>query len=96
MVGHGQHEDATFSAAGSSWPFGKAWAIGAADRATKTFVATMLLLLGGGATGLNVLHVDWLQAIGTSGGAVVLSVLTSVGSAFVGEPGTTSALPGGK
>jgi hypothetical protein len=92
----GQHEDASFAVTGGSSLFTKAWVIGMADRGIKSFAVTLLLLLGGGAAGLNVLQVDWVQALGTAAGAVVLSVLTSVVSAFVGEPGTTSALPGGK
>lgn len=95
MAGH--HEDASFSTpASSNWPLSKAWAIGAADRAIKSFVTTLLVLLGGGAVGLNLVHVDWLNALEVSGSTVVLSVLTSVASAFLGETGTTSALPGGK
>jgi hypothetical protein len=95
----GHHEDASFAAPDpvpSSNTFTKAWAIGAVDRALKSFAASLVLLLGGGTAGLNVLHVDWQQALGTAAGAAVLAVLFSVASAPIGEPGTTSLLPGGR
>jgi hypothetical protein len=53
----------------------------ALERAIKTFAQTALALLGAGA--LNVLTVDWSQALGVSAGAAVLSILTSVASAGV-------------
>jgi hypothetical protein len=95
----GHHEDASFAApepAPSSNAFTKAWAIGAVDRALKSFASSLVLLLGGGTTGLNILHVDWQEALGTAAGAAVLAVLFSVASAPIGEPGTTSLLPGGR
>jgi hypothetical protein len=94
----GQHEDSSFTAPepASGNAFTKAWAIGTADRALKSFAASLLLLLGGGTVGLNLLQVDWLQALGTAAGTTVISVLFSVASAPVGEPGTTSLLPGGR
>lgn len=70
--------------------------IGTADRAIKAFATTLLLLLGGGQTGLNLLAVNWRAALATAGGAALLSVLTSLVSAPIGEPGTTSALRGGR
>lgn len=95
MTGH--HEDASFSTpASDNWPLSKAWAIGTADRAIKSFATTMLVLLGSGTPGLNLVHVDWLNALEVAGSTVVLSVLTSVASAFLGDAGTTSLLPGGR
>lgn len=97
MAEHGQHEklDAPApSAAGS--PYTKAWAIGTADRALKSFAATLIVLLGGSTAVLNVLHVDWKAALGSAAGATLLSVLFSAASAPLGEAGTTSLLPGGK
>ena len=97
MPGH--HEDASFAApepAPSGNAFTRSWLIGTADRMLKSFAASLVLLLGGGTAGLNVLHVDWQQALGTAAGAAVLAVLFSVASAPIGEPGTTSLLPGGR
>lgn len=72
---------------------------GLADRAVKTFVQVLaVLLVGSYVTSkgmLNLFTVDWVQVLGYSLGATLLSVLTSFGSAPVGTPGTTSFLPGG-
>lgn len=96
MTDHGQHEklDAVAPAAGN--PYNKAWAIGTADRALKSFAATLIVLLGGGTAALNVLHIDWQAALGTAAGATLVSVLFSAASAPLGESGTTSLLPGGR
>lgn len=48
----------------------------ATERAVKTFAQTALALLGAGA--LNVLTVDWVQVVGVSLGATLLSYLTSI------------------
>lgn len=95
MSDHGQHEkmDAAEPVAGV---FTKAWVIGAADRALKSFASTLILLLGGGTTGLDVLHVDWRGALGTAAGTLILSILFSIASVPLGDQGTTSLLPGGK
>jgi Putative lactococcus lactis phage r1t holin len=95
----GHHEDASFAAPDpvpSPPVFTRSWLIGTADRALKSFASSLVLLLGGGTIGLNILHVDWQQALGTAAGAAVLAVLFSVASAPIGEPGTTSLLPGGR
>lgn len=68
--------------------------IGTVDRAVKSF-AQALILLWGADQGLNILEVDFMGALGVALGAVVLSVLTSLVSAPVGDAGTTSFLPGG-
>lgn len=72
---------------------------GLADRAVKTFFQVLaVLLVGSYVTSkgmLNVFSIDWLQVLGYSLGATLLSVLTSFGSAPIGIPGTTSFLPGG-
>lgn len=97
MTDHGQHEKLeTVPPAAGGNPFTKAWAIGTADRALKSFAATLMVLLGGGTAVLNVLHIDWQAALGTAAGATVLSLLFSAASAPLGEPGTTSLLPGGR
>lgn len=45
-------------------------------RAIRTAAQTAVALLGTGA--LNIVDVDWQQIIGVSGGAALVSVLTSV------------------
>lgn len=66
---------------------------GVLDRAVKSF-AQQLILLWGADQGLNLLAVDWRSALGLAGGAAVLSLLTSLVSAPVGDKGSTSFLPG--
>lgn len=68
--------------------------IGAVDRAVKSFAQALILLWGADA-GFNVVDVDLRTALGVAVGAMVLSLLTSLVSAPVGESGTTSFLPGG-
>jgi hypothetical protein len=43
-------------------------------------------------SGLDVLHVDWKLALGVGGGALVLSLLTSVASLPFGQKGSPSAV----
>jgi hypothetical protein len=101
----GSHEDASFAApdpvpvsppTSGGDVFTRSWLIGTADRALKSFAASLILLLGGGTTGLNILHVDWQQALDTAAGAAVLAILFAAASAPLGDPGTTSLLPGGR
>lgn len=61
----------------------------AAERAIKTAAQTAAALLIANGTGL--LDTDWAQAGSVAGMAAVLSVLTSVGSAGVGNPGPSLA-----
>jgi r1t holin len=68
---------------------------GAFDRAIKSFAHALLLLWGGDAA-FNLFDVDVPQALGLAAGAAVLSLLTSIVSSPIGEPGTTSMLPGGR
>jgi len=72
---------------------GSFW-IGLIDRAVKSF-AQALLLLWAADGAFNVLEVDVKCALGIALGAFILSVLTSLVSAPVGDQGTTSFLPGG-
>lgn len=51
------------------------WA-GTFERAVKTFCQTLLAYFGADAVGL--LHANWMGALDVAGGAVVLSVLTSL------------------
>jgi hypothetical protein len=60
-----------------------------AERAVKTFVQTLLALLGTDAAG--VLSVDILAAIQVAGASALLSVLTSFGSSGVGKTGPSLA-----
>lgn len=68
---------------------------GTLDRAIKSF-AQALLLLWGADEGLNLLEIQFTQSLGVAAGAAVLSVLTSIVSAPIGEAQTTSMLPGGR
>lgn len=67
--------------------------LGTLDRAAKS-AAQQLLVLWGASGVLDLLQVDPLPALGVAAGAAVLSVLTSVASARVGDRGSTSLLPG--
>ena len=60
----------------------------AIERATKTFAQTLAAVLGAGA--VDVLAVDWKAALAVSGGAALVSVLTSLGSEPFGGGGTAS------
>lgn len=60
-----------------------------AERAVKTFVQTLLALLGTDAAGI--LTVDIAAAVQVAGAAALLSVLTSFGSASVGVTGPSLA-----
>lgn len=68
--------------------------IGVMDRAVKSFAQALLLLWGADAA-FNVVEVDVRGAFGVAAGAAVLSFLTSLVSAPIGDQGTTSFLPGG-
>jgi hypothetical protein len=52
------------------------------ERATKTFVQTLLAVLG--TDQIGILEMDWTQALSLAGSAAVLSLLTSLGSANLG------------
>ena len=54
-----------------------------AERAVKTFAQSMAAVLTAGVTG--VLDVDWINALSVSLLATLVSVLTSVGSGYVGD-----------
>lgn len=53
-----------------------------AERAVKTFAQSLVASL---AVGTGLLDVDWVNALSISGLATVISVLTSVGSGYVGD-----------
>ena len=60
----------------------------ATERAIKTFAQTAVALIGAGL--FNLLTTDWVQLIGVSGGAALLSILTSVASAKVHDDDSPS------
>ena len=57
--------------------------IAASERAAKTFAQTLVALIGTGAVG--VMDIDWLQMLGISATATILSLLSSVASANFGS-----------
>lgn len=66
----------------------KFWAA-AAERALKTFAQTIVALIG--ANLVSVTDLDWAQFIGIGGTAAIVSVLTSVASAPLGNNGPSLA-----
>ncbi|WP_153925519.1 holin [Lactococcus petauri] len=54
-----------------------------AERAVKTFAQSMAAVLTAGVTG--VLDVDWINALSVCLLATLVSVLTSIGSGYVGD-----------
>ena len=54
-----------------------------AERSVKTFAQSLAAVLTAGATG--VLDVDWMNALSVSLLATLVSVLTSLGSGYVGD-----------
>lgn len=60
-----------------------------AERATKTAAQSAILVIG--ADQLDVLSLDWLRLVGFAAGGALLSVLTSIASAGVGEEGPSLA-----
>lgn len=69
------------------------WAA-AGERAAKTLAQTLLALWAG--DGVNLVHVDWAASLGLAGTAAVLSVLTSIASAGIGDTGTPSLVSTGR
>jgi hypothetical protein len=65
--------------------FSRAFLAAAAERAVKTFAQTLAALVA--ANGSGVLHVDWAGGLSVAASAAVVSVLTSVASGTVGQPG---------
>lgn len=53
------------------------------ERALKTFAQSLAAVMTAGATG--VLDVDWVNALSVSLLATFVSILTSVGSGYVGD-----------
>lgn len=65
--------------------------VDAAERAIRTFAQALIAILGAGA--VNILTVDWVQALSVGAGAAILSILTSIASSGFGVKGTPSLLP---
>ncbi len=67
----------------------RAWWQAAAERALKTVAQTLVALIG--ANAVDVTALDWPSLLGIAATAGIVSVLTSVGSARVGNPGPSLA-----
>jgi hypothetical protein len=63
----------------------------ASERALKTFAQSLVAILS--ATGVGLLTAPWTTALSTAAMAALLSALTSMASAPVGEPDTPNLLP---
>ena len=59
------------------------------ERAVKTFAQTLVALIG--TTAVTIVDLDWMQMLGVSATATVLSVLTSLASANFGSTGPSLA-----
>lgn len=59
------------------------------ERAIKTFAQTLIALIG--TTAVTIVDLDWLQMLGVSLTATLLSVLTSIASANFGTTGPSLA-----
>ena len=59
------------------------------ERAVKTLAQTLIALIG--ATAINLTAISWLDDLGIAATAALLSVLTSIVSAGVGNPGPSLA-----
>jgi Putative lactococcus lactis phage r1t holin len=64
----------------------------AGERAAKTAAQSLVATL---ALGTGLLDVDWVASVSVAGLATVLSVLSSIASVGVGQPGTASLLSRG-
>lgn len=71
--------------------FSISWLLDAAERAAKAFAGALLSVVSLG--GVNVLHLDWGQALGLSTTATLISILMSIVSARLGNSGTASLVP---
>jgi glyoxylate carboligase len=69
--------------------FSRMFFIATAERSIKTVAQTAAALLVGNGVGL--LNADWVSVLSGAGMAGVVSVLTSIGSATVGNDGPSLA-----
>lgn len=71
--------------------FSTTWLKDAAERAVKTFAQALLAMISADSF-LNILDFNWGDMFGVSATATVVSVLTSIVSAGLGDKGTASAV----
>lgn len=57
----------------------------AGERAIKTFAQALLATM---TVGTSIVEIDWAQGAGIAATAAAMSILTSIGSAGVGDKGT--------
>ena len=69
--------------------FSRAFLAAASERAVKTFAQTLAALVA--ANGSGVLDVDWAGGLSVAVSAAVVSLLSSVASGGVGQPGPSLA-----
>ncbi|MBC3186353.1 holin [Corynebacterium sp. zg-331] len=62
-----------------------------AERAIKTLAQALIAVL---AVGTPIYEIAWVEALGIAATAAVISVLTSIASAGVGESGTAAVVSG--
>jgi hypothetical protein len=67
----------------------KQFGLAVLERALKTFAQALVAVFAAGS--VTVLDVDWTQALAVSGTAAIISVLTSIVSANVGNYGPSLA-----
>jgi hypothetical protein len=67
----------------------KAFALATLERALKTFAQALIAVFAAGS--VTVLDADWTQALAVSGTAALISVLTSIVSANIGNAGPSLA-----
>lgn len=72
----------------------RAFWLGTLDRGLKSLAQTLVALFGASAALLHHMSVGVGLAFG--GAVLALSVISSVVSGFIGDPGTTSAIRGGR
>lgn len=63
----------------------KQFALAVLERAVKTFAQALVAVFAAGS--VTVLDADWTQALAVSGTAALVSVLTSIASASIGNYG---------
>jgi hypothetical protein len=69
--------------------FNKEFGLATLERAVKTFAQALIAVFAAGA--VTVLDADWTQALAVAGTAALVSVLTSIVSANIGNAGPSLA-----
>lgn len=62
----------------------------AGERAIKTFAQALLATM---TVGTSIVEIDWGQGAGIAATAMVMSILTSIGSVGVGDKGAAGLVP---